>query len=273
MGASASRSASGFKNASSHNPNTCAMLANGHPLCLINPMPADPLACPCTDAVARARAGVTSRCETCGSSVDAPASSGRQLGDAKRDLQLVARHLATIVGRSAALEPHRGGASDGPDRSGLRDAIRVLGRLVAVEWRLRLALVYAYLVTGPEVRERTAGFPARVGLVFASETKRKDWLLNPRKAMGRGLAATEGETLLRDATLAYARVGEVVTANDGRWIAKAIDEVTRMDAVATAEGRDLHKTREQNRCAPPGSPKNRKERRALLLRTPRAPRA
>jgi hypothetical protein len=90
------------------------------------------------------------------------------------------------------------------------------------------------------------------------------WLTMPAKSMGLGAANTQGQRLLELAEQAYASVGEIVTVNDGRWLSLAIDRVTRMDALASRDLRELTHVREQNRCAPlPGTAKNRKERREL----------
>jgi len=190
----------------------------------------------------------------------------RRSRDAQQDLETLARHASTILGRAMALEPTQPGtAGDDRDHHGLAKALQALRRLVAVEWKHRLVLVYAYLVTGPEARERTRGFPTRVGLVFASPTQRMAWLTMPTKGMGMGAAATQGDKLLRLAVQAYAQADDAGVTNDGRWLSLAIDQVTRMDAIASRDIRDLVKVRERNRCAPPpGAPKNRKERRELL---------
>ena len=186
--------------------------------------------------------------------------------DAQRDLETLARYASTILGRAMALEPTQPGTGgEDRDHHGLAKAFRILRRLVAVEWQHRLVLVYAYLVTGPEARERTRGFPTRIGLVFASPTQRMSWLTMPAKSMGLGAAAHQGDKRLRLAVQAYADAKDTAVANDGRWLPAAMDQVTRMDALASRDIRELVKAREQNRCSKPlQSLPNRAARRAAL---------
>jgi len=192
--------------------------------------------------------------------------SVRKLGDAQGDLEILARHVSTILGRGLEMKETIQAGTVVPDRDdqGLTHALAILRRLVAVEWQLRLVLVYAYLVTGPEARERSSGFATRIGLVFASASQRLNWLTMPAKSMGMGAATKQGDRLLQLAVDAYANATDFDVANDGRWLSIAIDQVTRMDALASRDIRCLVRVRETNRCAPPpGTPKNRKERREL----------
>jgi hypothetical protein len=203
--------------------------------------------------------------------------------NAQGDLQLLAEHLSTILGRAQNLDAQTsvpsGGRSDAVDdrHEGLATAIRVMHRLAAVPWQPQLVLVYAYLVAGPEARKRAADWDTRVAMVFATPGQRRAWLLPAAKSMGAGAAKHFGMELLSSAERAYTDVISPVTTLDGRWLSGAIDAVTRLDALATIASRDLVRAREQNRCAPPipkpGVPKNRKERRSLLRtgRTGRAP--
>lgn len=192
---------------------------------------------------------------------------------AQGDLQLLAEHLPTILGRAQNLDAHTSSTTNGRSESvdahheGLALAIRVMHRLAAVPWQPQLVLVYAYLVAGPEARKRTADWDTRVAMVFATPGQRRAWLLPPAKRLGQAGAKLFGTQLLSSAEHAYADVTAPVTTLDGRWLPGAIDAVTRLDALATAATRELVHAREQNRCAPPipkpDAPKNRKERRAL----------
>lgn len=195
----------------------------------------------------------------------------RVLGDPERDMELLAKHLPTLVGSALDPEPKVGsgrvlnGRADHVDESHsqLHDAIRVLRRLATVEWQKRIALVYMYLVVGPEARARFQSFDTRIGLVFATRSQRLAWLTTPAKNMGIGAASRHGETRRVNAVQAYADAIEDPAMTDGQWLTAALDAATRMDSVAASDIRTLNRVREQNRCAkPPGTPRNRRERRA-----------
>jgi hypothetical protein len=195
----------------------------------------------------------------------------RILGDPERDMELLAKHLPTLVGSALDPEPKvasgrvLNGRADHVDQNHgqLDDAIRVLRRLATIEWQQRLALVYMYLVVGPEARARFQSFDTRIGLVFATPTQRMAWLTTPTKNMGMGAASRHGQTRRVAAVQAYAAVAEDPPITDGQWLSQAIDATTRMDSVAASDIRTLNRVREQNRCAkPPGVPRNRRERRA-----------
>jgi len=193
------------------------------------------------------------------------------LGDPERDMELLAKHLPTIVGSALDPEPKvaSGKALSGrPDRVDERHmeldaACITLRRLATMEWKARLVLVYAYLVCGIEARQRSAGFAARLGLVFATRSQRMAWLTQPAKSMGMSAATRLGEGLLKISVQAYAAIKGDLPLDDGMWLSTAIDQVTRMDSVASGDTRTFVRVRETNRISQQKSP-NRQARRSVL---------
>jgi hypothetical protein len=220
------------------------------------------LTCPRTVEDSR-RSGQWEQC-SCGASYRAPRKS------AATEFENLARHLPSIEGRAVAtgldgVAPVVGDGNSGggtringrPDHvdstnPDLARAYTTLDRLDTIAQHaggiVLDALVYRYLLCGPEERRDADRFDERMGRVFANREQRIAWLLNPAKSVGENASRRSGKGLRERAVDAFEVLEwATVIPRVGSWLADARDRVSRRMREEHADTHTLRKTLAENR--------------------------
>ena len=164
----------------------------------------------------------------------------RSLSNAEANLEMLARHLPTLMGSALNPEPTVPSGRAGTGRADhvdevhaeIDDACRVLRKLALVPRKHLRVLLFAFLVNGKESRDRWPSFVSRLGLVFASSGQRKAWTICEEL---RGAESGFGLDMYSSALAAYALTPAEAPITDGQWLPAVLDTISRMVTLADKE--------------------------------------